>query len=386
MESWMRVAVVTSFPRDCQAPHGGVEAVSVTLVKALARFPDLDLHVVTTHRDQHQVAVETWEGATIHRLPSASRRMLTSVLLHDKNTLREFMTALRPDVIHSHDIYGAMLTERSVPQVFTVHGFIHADTLVSGGAWPKTRSRIWRWVELRGWAAQDRIISISPYVRELVSRSAPAIIHDIDNPVRAEFFDLPRRDPGATVFTASVINKRKNVLALVEAVALLRAEGQTVTLRVAGPVTDDAYGVRVREAIARHNLHDSVILLGAQPVDAIQRELCQASVFALASLEENSPMGIEEAMAAGVPVVTSNRCGMPYMVRDGESGFLVDPLNPRDIADALRVILRNDELRAKMGRVAKATALDRFHPEAVAVRTREVYLQAVRGRGAAEAA
>jgi glycosyltransferase involved in cell wall biosynthesis len=88
-------------------------------------------------------------------------------------------------------------------------------------------------------------------------------------------------------------------------------------------------------------------------------------------------MGIEEAMAAGVPVVTSNRCGMPYMVRDGESGFLVDPNNLDDIAQRLRQLLANDELRRSMGAKGREIALDRFHPAKVAARTREVYLRAI---------
>jgi glycosyltransferase involved in cell wall biosynthesis len=106
--------------------------------------------------------------------------------------------------------------------------------------------------------------------------------------------------------------------------------------------------------------------------------MAHAAVFTLVSLEENSPMGIEEAMAAGMPVVTSNRCGMPYMVRDGESGFLVDPNNPDDIANRLGQLLKDDELRRSMGAKGREIALDRFHPAKVAARTLEVYMRSVR--------
>ena len=92
-------------------------------------------------------------------------------------------------------------------------------------------------------------------------------------------------------------------------------------------------------------------------------------------------MGIEEAMAAGVPVVASNRCGMPYMVRDGESGYLVDPNDPEDIADRLGRILGDDALRQSMGAKSRQIARDRFHPAAVARRTREVYRRAIHDRG-----
>jgi glycosyltransferase involved in cell wall biosynthesis len=88
-------------------------------------------------------------------------------------------------------------------------------------------------------------------------------------------------------------------------------------------------------------------------------------------------MGIEEAMAVGVPVVTSNRCGMPYLVRHGETGFLVDPLDVEDVAEHLAAALRSPDLRQAMGDRCRTTARERFHPLAVAARTREVYRRAL---------
>ena len=97
----------------------------------------------------------------------------------------------------------------------------------------------------------------------------------------------------------------------------------------------------------------------------------------LTSLEESSPMGAEEAMAASVPVVTSNQCGIPYMVCDEESGFLVDPNNPDDVTRRLGQLLKNGELRRSMGAKGREIALDRFCPSKVADRTLEVYLRTV---------
>jgi glycosyltransferase involved in cell wall biosynthesis len=376
----MRVAVVTAFPRNPGAPHGGVEAVSVTLARALARLDGLHVDVVTMHRDAAGVTTEQWEGCTIHRLPSVGKRVLSSVLGEDAVRLKAYVAGLSPDVVHAHDVFGAMLKGLAIPRVFTVHGFIYGDTLVSGGFMPRLRSAIWKWVEVRGWADQDRIISISPYVRERLSLLVGGRIHDIDNPVHEGFFDLPRLDNGRTLFTASVINQRKNVLALVEAVRRLRDCGTAVELRIAGPITDEGYGRAVKDAIARHQLEESITLLGAVPAAAIREELTRASAFVLVSLEENSPMGIEEAMAAGVPVVTSNRCGMPYMVVDGETGYLVDPMDAGEICDALQNVLADADGRRRMGERARRAAEERFHPDSVARRTRVVYERALAAR------
>jgi glycosyltransferase involved in cell wall biosynthesis len=87
-------------------------------------------------------------------------------------------------------------------------------------------------------------------------------------------------------------------------------------------------------------------------------------------------MGIAEAMAAGVPVVASDRCGMPYMVREGETGFLVNPLDAGEVADRLALLLADDARRRGMGDAARAEARRRFHPDVVARRTRDVYWRA----------
>ncbi len=216
-------------------------------------------------------------------------------------------------------------------------------------------------------------------MRERLRGIATGVIHDIDNPIAERFFDIARAEDKATIFSAAVVTPRKNTLALVDAVAELAANGIDCSLRLAGSLEDGGYVQQVRERIRRHGLEDRAILLGRIDTEQVRRELAVASVFALVSLEENSPMGIEEAMAAGVPVVTSNRCGMPYMVRDGESGFLVDPHDPHDIARRLRQLLENGELRRSMGAKGREIALDRFHPAKVAARTREVYMQAIEG-------
>ncbi|MBN2560132.1 MAG: glycosyltransferase family 4 protein [Phycisphaerae bacterium] len=372
----MKVVVATSFPQDPTQPHGGVESVSVNLVRGLAKLDGLEIDVVTTSRACESAARSEWSGATIHRLPWEGRNVLTHVLGPGRRRVREYVTALEPDVIHAHDIYGLMLKQMSIPRVFTIHGFIHADTLEAGERFAWIRSRIWRRVEHAAWADQPHIISISPYVRERLSGIARGSIHDIDNPIAEAFFDVSRSEQRGTIFSAALICPRKNQLGLVEALGRLRDSGIDARLRLAGAVSDQAYAGRVMDRITALGVQEHVALLGSISSQQVSDELAAASAFALVSFEEGSPMGIEEAMAAGVPIVTSNRCGMPYMVRDGESGFLVDPHDPEDVARRLGQVLEDDALSAAMSEKCRRIAEDRFHPAVVARRTREVYLQA----------
>ena len=83
-------------------------------------------------------------------------------------------------------------------------------------------------------------------------------------------------------------------------------------------------------------------------------------------------------MAAGIPIVASNLCGIPDMVEDGKSGLLLnDPTDADELVNTLDKLLSNDELRHCQGESAKYRAEQLFHPTSVASQTIEVYKQAV---------
>ena len=375
----MRVAIVTQYPQDPTRPRGGVEAVSVTLVRALAACDDLEIHVVTTDPECDRPRRTELEGVTLHRLPRRGRFTLVDAVRDGRQAVTRHLLQLAPDVVHAHDTYGLMVRGLPIPRVLTIHGFIHGDTLVAGGRLAWMRSQLWRWIETSGWADQPHIVSISPYVRERLGGIARGVIHDIENPIADSFFEVERREAPGTVFSAALIEPRKNTLALVEAVARLRDSGVPVELCLAGSVAHPAYGRAVERLVATRGLEGTVNFKGGLPRSGVMQELARASVFALTSLEENAPLGVAEALAVGVPVVTSNRCGMPYMVRHGETGFLVDPLAPDDIARRLERILTDEALRRAMSRRARQDARERFHPAMVARRTRDLYHEMVGG-------
>jgi glycosyltransferase involved in cell wall biosynthesis len=377
----LKVAIVTRYPKDPDSPSGGIEALSVNLVRGLAQLEGLTTTVVTTDAAVASPVVEVVEGIEVHRLPRTARHVLVEAVGPGRRQMLRYLTRLAPDVVHSHDVYGLMVKGLPLPRAFTLNGFIHADTRLSDERFATIRSLLWRWFETEGWADQPHLISVSPYVRERLSSKVKGVIHDIENPISEAFFGVERREQPRTIFSAALVEPRKNTIALVEALALLVARGIDARLRIAGRVTHAEYGARLEERIGALGLGDRVVVLGACPTPRVREELAAASVFALVSLEETAPVAIEEAMAAGVPVVTSNRCGMPYMVREGESGFLVEPGDIEEIADRLGRVLGDAALGSRMSARSRSIALDRFHPLPIARRTRDVYARACANRG-----
>ncbi|HEY65969.1 MAG TPA: glycosyltransferase family 4 protein, partial [Caldilineae bacterium] len=201
-------------------------------------------------------------------------------------------------------------------------------------------------------------------------------------PVPDRFFAVEGDGRPGRVLMTGTITPLKDVLTLVRAIERLRDQGRPAVLHVAGRSTDDDYFARVRAYVANHDLDDRVRFLGLLDQDRLLAEMAEARVIALASRQEASPMSLAEAMAAGRPVVATRVGGVPDLVDDGVTGFLVPPGEPSALAARLDQILTDATLRRAMGVRAREVAA-RFRASETARAYKAVYeLAAAYGRAA----
>ena len=202
-------------------------------------------------------------------------------------------------------------------------------------------------------------------------------IVEVGNPISDGFFSSTASPvPGRIVYSGSVI-RRKRLRDLVDAVAIVRRSVPEVSLHVAGAESDPAYVAAVRARIHELELEDRVTFLGALSPADVLAEYRQAALLVLPSGQETSPMVIGEAMAVGLPVVATRVGGVPDLVDDGRTGFLVDVAAVDALAERISVVLTDDVLRLALGRAAVEEAERRFRSAAVAARVRDVYLDAL---------
>ncbi len=120
------------------------------------------------------------------------------------------------------------------------------------------------------------------------------------------------------------------------------------------------------EAWAEKHLPDRVRFLGVQPPEVVRREMQKAWVFSMPSVPvatgqaESFGMVFLEAQACGCPVVTFSTGGIPEVVRQGETGFLVPPGDVEGLTRALRKLLLYPDLRHRMGETARQWVVSRF--------------------------
>ena len=148
--------------------------------------------------------------------------------------------------------------------------------------------------------------------------------------------------------------EKKNLPMLLRAYAEYRdaagADAWKLVLLGDGPLKPDLCSL-----ISDLSLHDSVLLPGFKQYDELPEFYARASAFVHASTTEQWGLVVNEACAAGLPVIVSNRCGcVPELVREGVNGFTFDPMNQDALAACLLEVasLPDEERQAELARLS----------------------------------
>jgi colanic acid/amylovoran biosynthesis glycosyltransferase len=153
---------------------------------------------------------------------------------------------------------------------------------------------------------------------------------------------------------------------LIRACALLARRGKSFRCEIIG---EGPLENKLRQQIDELRLQNDVVLTGAKPQTQLRRQLVAANAFVLPSVidpdggMDNLPTVIMEAMATGLPVVSTNIGGIPEMVIENETGFLVQPGDTAAMAAAIDRVINDSSLAARLGHFGFERARARFSIE-----------------------
>lgn len=281
---------------------------------------------------------------------------------------------LGADVVHTHNplpgIYGPPAARLvGIPCVHTKHGANEA-------------SRRAAWLRRTTHRMASALVAVSQETaRQSTSQGEVAsTIHVIENgiplsafapnpEVRAEVRrELHIPDSAVIVGTVARLAEVKNQPLLVRAVAPLLNEGVRLVLVGDGPNRPS-----VEAAVADCGVGGYVHFVG-QRLD-VPRFLCAFDVFALSSDSEGLPMVLPEAMTCTLPVVSTAVGGIPDVIREGTTGFLVPKGDELALREKLGKLISNQELRERMGVAAREDALTRYSSQVMHERYLALYRQ-----------
>ena len=153
------------------------------------------------------------------------------------------------------------------------------------------------------------------------------------------------------LFLSNLIES-KGVFILIEALKILRNKNLDFTCDFVGG-EGDITSIQFNDLIKRSNLQDFVAFAGKRFGAEKESYFFNADVFILPSFNDCFPVVLLEAMQYGLPVVSTFEGGIPDIVEDGVTGFLVKQRNAQELADKLELLIQSPELRISMGEKAK---------------------------------
>jgi glycosyltransferase involved in cell wall biosynthesis len=201
----------------------------------------------------------------------------------------------------------------------------------------------------------DAVIAISEHTRRdalRVLRLKPEKVHTIHPGVAAAYFQqpAPETQPRPYVLYTGAVEPRKNLDRLLDAwLAMPREYRRAFELRIAGPT-----GWRAESTEARMEAAEGVRRLGYVPEAQLPELFRRASLFVYPSLYEGFGLPVAQAMASGVPVITSHVSSLPEVA--GDAAEYVNPRSTVDLAAALRRLLDDPARRASLGAAGRERA------------------------------
>lgn len=393
---------------------GGAELVAHEEAQAFVRLGH-DVRVfageVGSAKTRHDRIDDVYQGIPIHRIatvpedysPEYLNFLHPRVDLHFGDVLRDF----RPDILHCHNLTGLSVKlpiiarQHGAKVVCTLHdfwGFCLRNTAVrpdGSTCDDSSQCRIClpRLHDGRGLhiplrfrkdfmrLALDRVnifIAPSRYVADRYAWAGlPAErIAVVPNGVDIERF---RPDPGTSpdghvsggsvrVTFVGYFGKHKGVATLLDALALVPERPIMLQLVGEGPERD-AYAAQ----IAALGLESRVRFLGKMPSAAMPSVYARSDIVVLPSVwDENQPVCLMEAMAAGLPIIASRKGGIPDLIAHGENGLMFTAGDPRDLAIQLARLVEDPGMRSRFGKMGRQR-IEKLGHDRQAHRILEIY-------------
>ena len=361
----MHVCLVTPYPASDEAVLGGVEAASLRLATALLERPDVQVTIVAPSDSSR---IEERGGTRIHWVHSRPA-VLPGILRYwttERRALLAEVRKVKADVVHVQAIAGWGLG-MSGPRIFQMHGVPEEAVLHTQRRTRRLSSLVHVAVERRGRRSFPLVAVVGEH---MVSRFASHFTGDVlvaENTVPASYFTIERTPMPGRVLYGGVVSPRKNTLGLLRAFRRVLDTVPGATLRLAGDRTSfAAYADECSRYCANAGLNGSVTFLGPISIEQMRDELSLAQALVLPSFNESAPIIICEAMAAGVPVISSRRDGMVFMVEEGRTGFLIEPDNEVAMAKSICDLLSDSVMNHEMGVASRSVAAARFAPDVLA--------------------
>jgi glycosyltransferase involved in cell wall biosynthesis len=165
---------------------------------------------------------------------------------------------------------------------------------------------------------------------------------------------------------------RKGLFTLIESMPIVIKRFKNAKFVISGKGQSDEMRKLITHA-EKLGVKDNIIFTGYYPDKKLPKLYQAADVFAFSTFYEHHPFAVLEALATGLPVVTTWVGGIPETIESGKNGFLVEPFNVQQFADHILYLLEHPAEAAEMGRQARKTIVEQYDWRIVVKDAMKVY-------------
>lgn len=365
---------------------GGVRVHVEALVRGLTRRGH-DVSVVLSRHAPGGGEEFADLGAEVHQADLVPELFAARANARAFAELSRILRRGRYDVVHCHDAKAGALGRPAAalartPAVYSPHAFVYRSQHLRARRGTATRRILTLGVE-RALGRLGTVVCISRDERDTALEDHVAradrlriVYYGIDtsngvapDPVLAAF-----RGDGPLLGFMARLQDQKGLPDLIAALALLRSRGALPRFAIVGSGPMEAW---VTRRLEEERLTDRVVLLPFEP--PVWPRLAAFDAFVLPSLWEGLPIGLLEAMAAGLPVVSTSVNGIPEAVEHEQSGLLVPPGAPSALADAIERMATDPELRVRLGAAGRRRYEKQFTLERMIDSFEQLYAEVAAG-------
>lgn len=359
---------------------GGLERYVLQLGGEISRRGHWRVVVATSGVRRGRLACEQEGELRIYRLPWDLQVSNTRLGLRWRRHLKAVIAAEHPCLVNAHGPVpgladAAALLAGDIPLVITWHAgsMRKGHQPVDGAIGIYERAILPRML-----GRASSVIASSETVGSWLAPLGASFITTVTPGVDAAVFTPAARRPAGAVLFVGGLNRgdaHKGLESLLSAVATLRAKDPNVHLSVVGAGQDlPRYALKCQAL----GIAPAVSFLGRLNGGELVRAYQSAGVLALPTRNDSFPMVLLEAMACGLPVISTVVGGIPSLVTDGEDGFLIDPGDEAALVDRLGRIVDDASLGDRLGRHGREKAASRFGWDQQAAATEAIFDAALR--------
>ena len=384
-QNLLKIVVLTSDNRevlkDYRAPAPYFGPAPEALLQGLAHLSDVEVHVVSCTRVPMTAPEKVAPNTFFHSLHVPKLGWMRTFYLGCIRATRKKLKEIQPDIVHGQGTEldcGISAVFSGLPNVLTIHGNMRRIAEINK---PPPFSFNWLAARLETLTIprSQGVVCITRYTQAAVAPLARRT-WVVPNAVDASFFEIDALPPaGATprVLCVGLICLRKNQNAFIRALDRLAAKEKFEVLFLGKTTPGRAYD---DEFLSLIGTRPWCLYEGHAGRETLKQHLRTASLLVLPSLEDNCPMVILEAMAAGVPVVAAKVGGVPDLIEEGKTGVFCDSLQAESMRGAVDRALTHPAESRSMAQQAKVRARERYYPRIIAQRHVEIYQQVLNRR------